>query len=283
MLASRRALTGRPPPGKLLGESEKVRRLGELERRFAEAPSIRLMASFLTGFPPYPAAPCGRALFHHCHASLNLRVRATNRVQRIPCRACLLQSRQLHFISPFRNFWNTPELAFMRRIFRDRPPYHLALRDIRDAYAMTSITHSIDFHRVESCHFAASLIAIRNSASTFIFVGSLEVIQLPRRAPISHGLRRYSHVFPRSPLPQRHMTCLRNASIDWNRSDYDPDAAPRHSSSTHIVQRIFFPDAHPPHDFPPAKSVLGDPARRRNHAFQTCSGLRQTPCALSRA
>src|SRR5213076_1935788 len=55
--------------------------------------------------------------------------------------------------------------------------------------------------------------------------GTLEVIQLARRAQNRNGLRRYSHVSTVAVAGKRENEVVtEDASIDWSRSDYDPYA-----------------------------------------------------------
>jgi len=55
--------------------------------------------------------------------------------------------------------------------------------------------------------------------------GTLEVIQLARRAQNRHGLRRYSHVSTVAVAGKRQNEIVtEDAAIDWSRSDYDPYA-----------------------------------------------------------
>jgi nucleoside-diphosphate-sugar epimerase len=55
--------------------------------------------------------------------------------------------------------------------------------------------------------------------------GTLEVIQLARRAQNRNGLRRYSHVSTVAVAGKRkNEVVTEDAAIDWSRSDYDPYA-----------------------------------------------------------
>src|SRR5207237_3556727 len=55
--------------------------------------------------------------------------------------------------------------------------------------------------------------------------GTLEVIQLARRAQDQHGLRRYSHVSTVAVAGKRKNEVMtEDEAIDWERSDYDPYA-----------------------------------------------------------
>jgi nucleoside-diphosphate-sugar epimerase len=75
-------------------------------------------------------------------------------------------------------------------------------------------------------HCAASL--NRKSEKSCLNVnlrGTLEVVQLARRAHDAHGLRRFSQVSTVAVAGQRsNQTVLEDTSIDWDRRDYDPYA-----------------------------------------------------------
>jgi nucleoside-diphosphate-sugar epimerase len=94
--------------------------------------------------------------------------------------------------------------------------------------------------------------------------GSLEVIQLARRAQNRNGLRRYSHVSTVAVAGKRQNEVVtEDASIDWNRSDYDPYARTK-KFCEHMVHQLL-PDV--PHTvFRPA-IVLGDSRRPETSQF----------------
>src|SRR5258707_13692078 len=85
--------------------------------------------------------------------------------------------------------------------------------------------------------------------------GSLEVIQLARRAQNHHDLRRYSHVSTVAVAGKRQNEVVtEDRSIDWNRWDYDPYARTK-KFSEHMMRELL-PDT-PKTIFRPS-IVLGD-------------------------
>jgi thioester reductase-like protein len=94
--------------------------------------------------------------------------------------------------------------------------------------------------------------------------GSLEVIQLARRAQNRSGLRRYSHVSTVAVAgKRRNEVVTEDAAIDWSRSDYDPYARTK-KFSEHMVYQLL-PDV-PRTIFRPA-IVLGDSRRPETTQF----------------
>src|SRR5438045_8829596 len=95
---------------------------------------------------------------------------------------------------------------------------HLGLSD-DDYRALVETTDSL-------IHCAASL--NRKSEKQCMNVnlrGTLEVIQLARRAQDRHGLRRFSHVSTVAVAGTRQDEIVQeDSAIDWDRSDYDPYA-----------------------------------------------------------
>src|SRR5262249_38393878 len=69
--------------------------------------------------------------------------------------------------------------------------------------------------------------------------GSLEVIQLARRAHHHHGLRRYSHVSTVAVAGKRQdEVVMEDSAIDWARSDYDPYARTKKFCEHMVVQLL---------------------------------------------
>ena len=114
-------------------------------------------------------------------------------------------------------------------------------------------------------HCAASL--NRKSEKSCLNVnlrGTLEVIQLAMRARDDHGLRRFSHVSTVAVCGQRANEVVQeDASIDWNRSDYDPYARTK-KFCEHMVRQLL-PDV-PRTIFRPS-IVLGDSRRPETNQF----------------
>jgi long-chain acyl-CoA synthetase len=200
------------------------------------------MAIFLTGSTGYLGGYLVAGLFTGHAEKLNLLVRAKTEQE---ARERLWQSLQLHFEFPeFLEYLNSRV-----RIFRgDLTAERFGLTD--DEYrALVDSTDSI-------LHCAASL--NRKSEKQCLNVnlrGSLEVIQLARRAQNHHGLRRYSHVSTVAVAGKRQNEVVtEDASIDWNRSDYDPYARTK-KFCEHMVHQLL-PDV--PHTIFRPAIVMGD-------------------------
>jgi nucleoside-diphosphate-sugar epimerase len=114
-------------------------------------------------------------------------------------------------------------------------------------------------------HCAASL--NRKSEKSCLNVnlrGTLEVTQLARRAHDAHGLRRFSQVSTVAVAGHRsHEVVSEDASIDWNRSDYDPYARTK-KFCEHMVRELL-PDVSRT-VFRPS-IVLGDSRRAETTQF----------------
>jgi thioester reductase-like protein len=200
------------------------------------------MAIFLTGSTGYLGSYLAAGLLAEHREPLNLLVRARSEQE---ARERLWQSMQLHFGFPeFREF-----LDARVRIFRgDLTSARLGLAG--DNYdALVKTTDSV-------VHCAASL--NRKSEKQCLNVnlrGSLEVIQLARRAQDAHGLRRYSHVSTVAVAGTRqNETVQEDTAVDWERSDYDPYARTK-KFCEHMVAQLL-PDV-PRTIFRPA-IVMGD-------------------------
>src|SRR5499425_3714322 len=200
------------------------------------------MAIFLTGSTGYLGGYLVARLFTGHADRLNLLVRAKTEQE---ARERLWQSLQLHFEFPdFRDY-----LATRVRVFRgDLTSERFGLPD-DDYQKLVETSDSI-------LHCAASL--NRKSEKQCLNVnlrGSLEVIQLSRRIQNRNGLRRYSHVSTVAVAGKRQNEVVtEDASIDWNRSDYDPYARTK-KFCEHMVHQLL-PDV-PRTLFRPA-IVLGD-------------------------
>jgi thioester reductase-like protein len=209
------------------------------------------MAIFLTGSTGYLGSYLVAGLFTGHADCLNLLVRAKTDQE---ARERLWQSLQLHFEFP--EFLG--HLNGRVRIFRgDLTAERFGLND--DEYrALADTTDSI-------LHCAASL--NRKSEKQCLNVnlrGSLEVIQLARRAQNHHGLRRYSHVSTVAVAGKRQNEVVtEDNSIDWSRSDYDPYARTK-KFCEHMVHQLL-PDV-PYTIFRPA-IVMGDSRRPETTQF----------------
>jgi thioester reductase-like protein len=209
------------------------------------------MAIFLTGSTGYLGSYLVAGLLTEHRAALNLLVRAKSDRE---ARERLWQSLQLHFAFPeFIEYLDARIRIFRGELTSER----LGLSD-DDYHDLVDTTHSI-------IHCAASL--NRKSEKQCLNVnlrGTLEVIQLARRAQNRNGLLRYSHVSTVAVAGKRQNEVVtEDAAIDWERSDYDPYARTKkfceHLSSQllpDVARTIFRPAI-----------VLGDSRRPETSQF----------------
>jgi thioester reductase-like protein len=209
------------------------------------------MAIFLTGSTGYLGSYLAAGLFTEHRDTLNLLVRAKTEQE---ARERLWTSLQLHFeFSEFLEYLNTRV-----RIFQgDLTSECFGLSD-DEYHVLVDTTDSL-------IHCAASL--NRKSEKQCLNVnlrGTLEVIQLARRAQNRHGLRRYSHVSTVAVSGKRQNEIVtEDASIDWSRSDYDPYARTK-KFCEHMAHQLL-PDV-PRTIFRPA-IILGDSRRPETSQF----------------
>ena len=209
------------------------------------------MAIFLTGSTGYLGSYQVAGLCTGHADRLNLLVRAKTEQE---ARERLWQSLQLHFDFPeFFAYLNERV-----RIFRgDLTSERFGLGD-DEYHALVDSTDSI-------LHCAASL--NRKSEKQCLNVnlrGSLEVIQLARRAQNHHGLRRYSHVSTVAVAgKRRNEVVTEDNSIDWARSDYDPYARTKKFCEYMVHQLL--PDV--PHTIFRPAIVMGDSRRPETTQF----------------
>jgi thioester reductase-like protein len=209
------------------------------------------MAIFVTGSTGYIGSYIVAGLFAGHREPLNLLVRAKTQQE---ARERLWQSLQLHFAFPeFQEHVRGRARIFLGDLTGER--FGLSGDDYHD---LVDSTDSL-------IHCAASL--NRKSEKQCLNVnlrGSLEVIQLARRAQDRHGLRRYSHVSTVAVAGRRQNEVVQeDASIDWARSDYDPYARTK-KFCEHMVAQLL-PDV-PRTIFRPA-IVLGDSRRPETTQF----------------
>jgi thioester reductase-like protein len=209
------------------------------------------MAIFLTGSTGYLGSYLVAGIFRGHQDRLNLLVRAKTEQE---ARERLWQSLQLHLEFPeFLDYVNDRVRIFRGDLTGERfgltaDEYH-TLVDSTDAIL----------------HCAASL--NRKSEKQCLNVnlrGSLEVIQLARRAQNHHGLRRYSHVSTVAVAGKRQNEVVaEDNSIDWSRSDYDPYARTK-KFSEHMVHQLL---ADVPHTIFRPAIVMGDSGRAETTQF----------------
>ena len=209
------------------------------------------MAIFLTGATGYIGSYLAAGFLERHGESLNLLVRAEDSED---ARRRLWRSLQLHFDFP---------------IFRE----HLSARVRIFCGDLTSPRFGLDDEQYELLvastdsvlHCAASL--NRKSERSCLNVnlrGTLEVVQLARRAHDAHGLRRFSEVSTVAVAGRRHNELVtEDAAIDWDRSDYDPYA--RTKKFGEYMVRELLPDV-PRTIFRPS-IVLGDSRRPETTQF----------------
>jgi thioester reductase-like protein len=209
------------------------------------------MAIFLTGATGYIGSYLAAGFLKQHRETLNLLVRAAdaNEAERR-----LWQALQLHFDFPsFRE-----HLGQRIRIFRgDLTASQFGLSG--DEYqALVASTDSV-------LHCAASL--NRKSEKSCLNVnlrGTLEVVQLSRRAQNEHGLRRFSQVSTVAVAGHRSNEVVEeDSAIDWERSDYDPYARTK-KFCEHMVRELL-PDVQRT-VFRPS-IVLGDSRRPETTQF----------------
>jgi thioester reductase-like protein len=209
------------------------------------------MAIFVTGSTGYLGSYLVAGLFTEHRDRLNLLVRAKSEQE---ARERLWTSLQLHFGFP--EF--IEHLRTRVRIFRgDLTGECFGLPD-DEYHALVDTTDSL-------IHCAASL--NRKSEKQCLNVnlrGTLEVIQLARRAQNRHGLRRYSHVSTVAVAGKRQNEVVtEDAAIDWSRSDYDPYARTK-KFCEHMANQLL-PDV-PKTIFRPA-IIMGDSRRGETSQF----------------
>ncbi|MGD0907867.1 MAG: SDR family oxidoreductase [Candidatus Acidiferrales bacterium] len=183
------------------------------------------MAIFLTGSTGYIGAHISAILLDRHTDRLNLLVRAKSDQE---ASERLWHALQLHLDFP--RF----EDALHNRISIFRG-------DLTDSrFGLDNAEYSRLVGTTESViHCAASL--NRKSEKSCLNVnlrGTLEVAQLVRRAHDAHGLRRFSQVSTVAVAGARsHEVVTEDASIDWNRSDYDPYARTK-KFCEHMVREL---------------------------------------------
>ena len=215
------------------------------------------MAIFLTGSTGYLGSYLVAGLLTDHSEPLHLLVRAKSEQE---ARERLWTSLQLHFEFPeFLEHLNS-----RIRIFRgDLTTERFGLSD--GAYHdLVDTTGSV-------IHCAASL--NRKSEKQCLNVnlrGTLEVLQLARRAQNRNGLRRYSHVSTVAVAGiRKDEVVTEDAAIDWSRSDYDPYARTK-KFCEHMANQLL-PDV-PRTIFRPA-IVLGDSRRPETSQFDMVKAL----------
>jgi thioester reductase-like protein len=183
------------------------------------------MAIFLTGSTGYIGAHVAPILLEGHTDRLNLLVRAKTDQE---ANERLWHALQLHL--GFAEFQDALETRIS--IFRgDLTEPHFGLDKV-EYTRLVGTTESV-------IHCAASL--NRKSEKSCLNVnlrGTLEVAQLARRARDAHGLRRFSQVSTVAVAGHRsHEVVGEDASIDWNRSDYDPYARTK-KFCEHMVREL---------------------------------------------
>ncbi len=209
------------------------------------------MAILVTGSTGYIGAHLVAGVLERHGERLNLLVRAKD-----PHEAEVRLWRALQLHMDFPTF-----LGFLRariHIFRGDLTGKLFGLPEQEYKALMATTDSV-------IHCAASL--NRKSEKSCLNVnlrGTLEVVELAMRARDAHGLRRFSHVSTVAVAGMRsNEVVTEDASIDWNRSDYDPYARTK-KFCEHMIRELL-PDV-PRTIFRPS-IVLGDSRRGETTQF----------------
>src|ERR1700682_3839663 len=209
------------------------------------------MAIFLTGSTGYIGAHIAAILLDRHTDRLNLLVRAKTEQE---ATERLWHALQLHLDFPQVRDALETRISIFRGDLTD-PRFGL---DDGEYDRLVGTTESV-------IHCAASL--TRKSEKSCLNVnlrGTLEVAQLARRAQDGHGLRRFSQVSTVAVAGVRsHEVVTEDASIDWNRSDYDPYARTK-KFCEHMVRELL-PEV-PRTVFRPS-IVLGDSRRAETTQF----------------
>jgi long-chain acyl-CoA synthetase len=209
------------------------------------------VAILLTGSTGYIGAHIAANLLEEYSQPLNVLVRARDLQE---ARERVWRSLQLHMDFPrFEDVLNSKISIFLGDLTNSQ--FGLADDEYRK---LVRTTDSV-------IHCAASL--NRRSEKSCLNVnlrGTLEVIQLARRARDEHGLRRFSHVSTVAVCGQRSNEVIQeDRAIDWNLSDYDPYARTK-KFCEHMVRQLL-PDV-PRTIFRPS-IVLGDSRRPETNQF----------------
>jgi thioester reductase-like protein len=209
------------------------------------------MAIFLTGSTGYIGAHIAAILLQEHSDRLNLLVRAKTEQE---ANERLWHALQLHLDFPELRDAIETRISIFRGDLTD-PRFGL---EPTEYSRLVGSTESV-------IHCAASL--NRKSEKSCLNVnlrGTLEVAQLARRARDAHGLRRFSQVSTVAVAGERsHEIVTEDASIDWNRSDYDPYARTK-KFCEHMVRELL-PDVKRT-VFRPS-IVLGDSRRAETTQF----------------
>ena len=189
------------------------------------------MADFITGSTGYLGAHVAANLLEGYGGSLNPLVRAKDHHE---AEVRLWHALQLHMDFPRFHGHLQSRINIFRGDLTDRR-FGLAEDDYR---RLVQTTDSV-------IHCAASL--NRKSERSCLNVnlrGTLEVINLARRAHVDHGLRRFSHVSTVAVAGHRQNEVVReDEAVDWNRSDYDPYARTK-KFSEHMVHELLADVSH---------------------------------------
>lgn len=200
------------------------------------------MAIFLTGATGYVGAHVAALLLEQHTDQLNLLVRAKDE------RAAeqrLWQSLQLHLDFPrFYEFLKTRIHIFRGDLTGTK--FGLSHADYE---RLVKTTNSV-IHCAASLNRKSEKVCLNTNLR-----GTLEVIKLARAAQDQHGLRRFSDVSTVAVAGHRfNEVVTEDASIDWNRSDYDPYARTK-KFCEHMVHELL-PDV--PHTVFRPSIILGD-------------------------
>ena len=170
------------------------------------------MATFITGSTGYLGSHVASGLLERYSQKLNLLVRAKDRRS---AELKLWRALQLHLDFPrFEHWLNSQIEIFLGDITLPEFGLHKG-----EYVRLMKTTDSV-------LHIAASLNRRSEKACLNVNLrGTLEVLKFAGRVVAQHGLRRYSHVSTVAVAGMRgNEVVTEAASIDWERSDYDPYA-----------------------------------------------------------
>jgi thioester reductase-like protein len=209
------------------------------------------MAILITGSTGYLGAHVAVELLQGHGERLNLLVRAKDQHT---AELRLWQAMQLHIDFPHFSDWLQSHIQIFRG---DITCARLGLNEA-DYRQLFKSTDSV-------IHCAASL--NRKSEKNCLNVnlrGTLEVLQLVRKAVADHGMRRFSHISTVAVAGQRsNETVQEDRAIEWDRSDYDPYARTK-KFCEHMIREIL-PDV-PITIFRPS-IVIGDSRHPKTTQF----------------
>jgi long-chain acyl-CoA synthetase len=183
------------------------------------------MAIFLTGSTGYVGSHVAAGLLERSEEPLALLVRAKDDPE---AEERLWRALQIHFDFPRFHEYLRSRISLFRGTLTD-PLFGLSPELYRRlAGSTTSVIHC-----------AASLNRKSERACLNVNLrGTLEVVQLARRALQDHGLRRFSHISTVAVAGERANEIVQeDRAVDWDRPDYDPYARTK-KFCEHMIRQL---------------------------------------------